>query len=82
MQFLNQCSYILVTLFALLVSSIAVALWLPGLGGLLVVFLVAAGFVAAAAVLQYRDGDDFSSTPPDALIGKGLPVLLAVYSNF
>ena len=82
MQILNQYSFLLLALFMLFVSSIAVALWLPGFGGLMVVLLVGVGFVAVAAALQYRDAGEFSSTPPESLIGKGIPVLLAVYSNF
>ena len=48
----------------------------------MVVLLVAVGLVVVGSVFQYQDTDASSGTVPDALIGKGLPVLLAVYSNF
>lgn len=81
MQFLNQYSYVLSSLAALLGSIAAAALWFPGTVGLMVVLLVLVGLLAVGSALRYRD-EDASSTVPDALIGRGLPVLLAVYSNF
>ena len=82
MQILNQYSYVFLTFFALLGSIVAAALWFPGFVGLVVVLLVVIILVVGGSVSQYRDTDVPSGTAPAALIGKGLPVLLAVYSNF
>ena len=80
MQLLNQYSYVLISLALFLGSVAAAALWFPGTVGLMAVLLVLVGLLAVGLALRYQD-DDTGSTPPDALIGKGLPVLLAVYSN-
>ena len=81
MQFLNQYSYVLISLALFLGSVSAAALWYPGTVGLMAVLLVLVGLLAVGLALRYQD-DDTGRTPPDALIGRGLPVLLAVYSNF
>jgi len=81
MQIANQYSYVFIAAFAVSGTVVAAALWFPGTVGLLAILLSLAGFIAIGSVFRFRD-DDASRTPPDALIGKGLPVLLAVYSNF
>lgn len=81
MQFANQYSFIFIAVFAVTVTILAAAQWFQGTVGLLAILLSLAAFIALGSGFRYRD-DDFSRTPPDALIGKGLPVLLAVYSNF
>ena len=82
MQILNQYSYLFLSLFVLLGSIVAASLWFPGFVGLMIVLIVGVGLVVVGSVFQYQDTDASSGTVPDALIGKGLPVLLAVYSNF
>ncbi len=81
-QFLNQYSFLLITLFALLGSIVAAAAWFPGLVGLLIVLVVSLGLVAVESVFQYRDPGIPAGKGPDALIGNGLPILVAIYSNF
>ena len=81
MQFLNQYSYVLSSLAALLGSIAAAALWFPGTVGLMVVLLVLVGLLAVGSALRYRD-EDASSTMPDALIGQGSPVMVVLFSHF
>ncbi len=81
-QFLNQYSFLLVSLFVLFGSVVAAAAWFPGLVGLLIVLVVSLGLVAVESVFQYRDPGIPAGKGPDALIGKGLPVLVAIYSKF
>ncbi len=81
MQVANQYSFIFIAVFVVSVCIVAAALWFPGTVGLLAILFSMAIFIAIASLARYQD-DDTSNTPPDALIGKGLPVLLAVYSNF
>ena len=82
MQFLNQYSFVLISILIHLGSIVAAAMWFPGTIGLLLVLLVLLGLAALGWVFQFRDADDFGSAVPESLIGKGLPVLLAIYSNF
>ncbi len=81
MQIANQYSYIFIAVFVVSLCILAAALWFPGTGGLLAILFSLSAFIAISSLTRYRD-DDTSGIPPDALIGKGLPVLLAVYSNF
>ncbi len=81
MQIANQYSFIFIGVFVVSLCIFAAAQWFPGTIGLLAILLSLVGFIAIGSVSRYRD-DDTSGTPPDALIGRGLPVLLAVYSNF
>ncbi len=81
MQLANQYSYVFISAFVVTGTIIAAALWFPGTVGLLAILLLLSGLIAIGSVFRFDD-DDASRTPPDALIGRGLPVLLAVYSNF
>ena len=81
-QFLNQYSFLLIILFFLLGSTAAAAAWFPSLVGLLIVLAVSVGLVAVASVFQYREPEIPAGKGPDALIGNGLPILVAIYSNF
>ena len=81
MQVANQYSFIFIAVFVVSLCIVAAALWFPGTGGLLAILISLSAFIAITSLARYQD-DDTSGTPPDALIGKGLPVLLAVYSNF
>lgn len=81
MQVANQYSFVFIAVFTVSVCILAAALWFPGTAGLLAILISLAAFIAIGSAFRYQD-DDASRTPPDALIGKGLPVLLAVYSNF
>lgn len=82
MEIANQFSFVFIALLIHIGSIVAAAVWFPGTAGLLLVLFVLVGLLALAAVMGSQDSDDFSRTPPDALIGKGTPVLLTVYSNF
>lgn len=81
MQIANQYSFVFIAAFIVSGTIVAAALWFPGTVGLLAILFSLAAFIVIGSVFRYRD-DDMSRTPPDALIGRGLPVLLAVYSNF
>ena len=55
MQILNQYSLVFLSLFVLLGSIVAASLWFPGVVGLMVVLLVAVGFVVVGSVFQYQE---------------------------
>ena len=82
MEFANQYSFLLLALLIHFGSIVAAAVWFPGTVGLLAVLFVLVGLLVLGSVLGSQDSHDFSKTVPDALIGKGVPVLLAIYSNF
>jgi membrane protein implicated in regulation of membrane protease activity len=82
MQILNQFSYVFVSLFLLMGGVVAAAVWFPGTIGLLIVLFILLVLLAIGAVLRFQDTNDAGTIVPDTLIGKGVPVLLALYSNF
>ena len=82
MQFLNQYSFIFLSLFVLLVSSVAVYFWLPDPGGILLLVLLGVSLVAVGTALRFPAADSISSEALAAQLKKGVPVLFVVYSNF
>ncbi len=82
MQFLNQYSYVFVSLFALLICAAIAFLWLPLPAGIAFVALVGGLLVTVAIRLRTRASVLADAAGPDELIGAGRPVLVAVFSNY
>ena len=82
MQFINQYSYVVISVFFLLVSGAAVYFWLPDPGGILLVVLVGVIFVAVGAALRFPAGDSISDEALAAQLQRGVPTLIVVYSNY
>ncbi len=61
MQFLNQYSFIFLSLFVLLVSAVAVYFWLPNPGGILLLVLVGVSLIAVGIALRFPAADSIGS---------------------
>lgn len=82
MQFINQYSYVVISVFVLLVSGVAVYFWLPDPGGILLVLLVGVSLFALGTALRFPAGDSISNEALAAQLERGVPVLIVVYSNY
>ncbi len=82
MQFVNQYSYVLLSLFVASVSAVAVYFWLPDPGGVLLLILLGVTLFAVGVALRYPAADTVDSEGLAAQLKRGVPVFIMVYSNF
>ena len=82
MQFVNQYSYVLLSLFVVAVSAVAVYRWLPDPGGVLLLILLGVTLFAVGVALRYPATDAIDGEGLAAQLKRGVPVIIMVYSNF
>ena len=79
---INQYSYIVISVFALLVSAVAAYVWLPLPAGVALVAVVVVALVGLGTGLRFRHTQLADLAELDEVIGKGRPVMVVVYSNY
>ena len=78
----NRYSFIALVLGLLLASAAAAYYWLPLPGGWLLVPAVGISLASLHFVLRYQAGQRADEGDMAALVGKGRPALVLVYSNY
>lgn len=79
---INQYSYIVICVFALVVSAVAAYAWLPLPAGVALVAVVVVALVGLGTGLRFRHTQLADLAALDEVIGNGRPVMVVVYSNY
>lgn len=79
---INQYSYIVICVFALVVSAVAAYAWLPLPAGVALVAVVVGALVGLGTGLRFRQTQLADLGELDEVIGNGRSVMVVLYSNY